>query len=76
MVDWQDGRDLKLDLICVHDVLYNRGRQRNSPMPTRSAGIPATIPERDYSSGQPTTGGASEPDGDQEREPNPAATPG
>ena len=55
-------------------ILYHRG-QRNSPMPTRSAGIPPTIPERDYSDGPASAAaGASEPVGEQEREPNPTTT--
>ena len=56
-------------------ILYYRG-QRNSPMPIRSVGIPPTIPERDYSGGQPVTAGASEPAaGDQEREQNQPPAP-
>ena len=44
-------------------------------MPTRSAGIPPTIPERDYSDGPASAAaGASEPVGEQEREPNPTTT--
>ena len=48
-------------------ILYCRG-QHNSPMPTRSVGVPQIIPERDYSS---PAAGTSE--GDQERQPNPTA---
>ena len=46
-------------------------------MPTRSVGIPPTIPERDYSGGQPATAGASETAaaGDQEREQNQPTAP-
>ena len=63
-------------ILCTINFILYRG-QRNSPMPTRSVGIPPTIPERDYSGGQLATAEASEPAAaeDQQREQNQPAVP-